>query len=90
MHFRIKHILLFISILGINLILGQGYFSTFFPVNNFSMDARSMAMGGANFGSMQNPAFGSFGKPFMFRLTYQEDHTQRSDLFLLSICLMML
>jgi hypothetical protein len=58
MHFRIKHILLFISILGINLILGQGYFSTFFPVNNFSMDARSMAMGGANFGSMQNPAFG--------------------------------
>ena len=64
MHFRIKHILLFISILGINLILGQGYFSTFFPVNNFSMDARSMAMGGANFGSMQNPAFGSFGKPF--------------------------
>ena len=63
MHFRIKHIVLFISILGINLILSQGYFSTFFPVNNFSMDARSMAMGGADFGSMQNSAFGSFGKP---------------------------
>ena len=54
MHFRIKHIVLFISILGINLILGQGYFSTFFPVNNFSMDARAMAMGGSDFGSMEN------------------------------------
>jgi len=64
MHFRVKHISIFITILGINLILGQGYFSTFFPVNNFSMDARAMAMGGADFGSKQNPAFGSFGKPF--------------------------
>mgnify|MGYP003302839650 FL=1 len=64
MHFRIKYISIFITILGINLILGQGYFSTFFPVNNFSMDARAMAMGGADFGSVQNPAFGSFGKPF--------------------------
>jgi hypothetical protein len=63
MHFRIKHISIFITILGINLILGQGYFSTFFPVNNFSMDARAMAMGGADFGSVQNPAVGSFGKP---------------------------
>ena len=63
MHFRIKHIVLFISILGINLILGQGYFSTFFPVNNFSMDARAMAMGGSDFGSMENLAIGSFGKP---------------------------
>ena len=63
MHFRIKHIVLFISILGINLIFGQGYFSTFFPVNNFSMDARSMAMGGSDFGSMENLAIGSFGKP---------------------------
>ena len=63
MHFRIKHISIFITILGINLILGQGYFSTFFPVNNFSMDARSMAMGGAQFGSVQNPATGNFGKP---------------------------
>ena len=63
MHFRIKHIALFISILGINLIFGQGYFSTFFPVNNFSMDARAMAMGGSDFGSMENLAIGSFGKP---------------------------
>jgi len=64
MHFRIKHISIFITILGINLILGQGYFSTFFPVNNFSMDSRAMAMGGSDFGSVQNPAVGSFGKPF--------------------------
>ena len=64
MHFRIKHISIFITIFGINLILGQGYFSTFFPVNNFSMDSRAMAMGGSDFGPKQNPAFGSFGKPF--------------------------
>jgi len=63
MHFRVKHISIFITILGINLILGQGYFSTFFPVNNFSMDARAMAMGGSDFGSMENLAIGSFGKP---------------------------
>ena len=63
MHFRIKHISIFITILGINLILGQGYFSTFFPVNNFSMDARAMSMGGSDFGSMENLAIGSFGKP---------------------------
>ena len=64
MRFRFNYTLLFIIVFGLNLVLGQGYFSTFFPVNNFPMDARSMAMGGANFGSMQNPAFGSFGKPF--------------------------
>jgi hypothetical protein len=63
MLFRLKKIILFISFLGINVVLGQEYFSTFFPINNFSMDARSMAMGGSDFGSMENLAIGSFGKP---------------------------
>ena len=63
MRFRFNYTLLFIIVFGLNLVLGQGYFSTFFPVNNFPMDARSMAMGGAQFGSVQNPATGNFGKP---------------------------
>ena len=64
MRFRLKQIILFISFLGINVILGQEYFSTFLPVNNYSMDARSMAMGGVSPRSVQDPVFNAFGNPF--------------------------
>ena len=64
MRFRLKQIILFISFFGINVILGQEYFSTFLPVNNFSMDARSMAMGGVFPRSVQDPVFNVFGNPF--------------------------
>ncbi len=64
MRFRLKQIILFISFLGVNVILGQEYFSTFLPVNNFPMDARSMAMGGVSYGSVQDPVFNVFGNPF--------------------------
>ena len=66
MHFRLKQIILFISFLGINIVLGQEYFSTFLPVNNFPMDARSMAMGGASPKSVQDPVFSAFGNPLYF------------------------
>ena len=64
MLFRLKQIILFVSFLGINVVLGQEYFSTFFPVNNFSMNARSMAMGGVYSGPVQDPVFSAFGNPF--------------------------
>lgn len=66
MRFRFNYTLLFIIVFGLNLVLGQEYFSTFFPVNNFPMGARSMAMGGSKLGSVSNPAVGSFGKPLYF------------------------
>ena len=66
MRFRFNYTLLFIIVFGLNLVLGQEYFSTFFPVNNFPMGARSMAMGGSRLGSVSNPAVGSFGKPLYF------------------------
>ena len=66
MRFRFNYTLLFIIVFGLNLVLGQEYFSTFFPVNNFPMAARSMAMGGSRLGSVSNPAVGSFGKPLYF------------------------
>ena len=66
MRFRLKQIILFISFFGINGILGQEYFSTFLPVNNFSMDARSMAMGGGSPRSVHDPVFRAFGNPLYF------------------------
>ena len=63
MRFNFKLIIFFVSIFNINLMLGQSYFSTLLPENNYPMDARAMAMGGSWFSLGKNPAFGSFDKP---------------------------
>ena len=60
MHSKIYRVYLFIFIMGSSLMFGQRFFSPFFPVDNFTMNARSMAMGGARYDLTQNSALSNF------------------------------
>ena len=63
MRFNFKNIIFIVFVLNVNLLLGQSYFSTLLPVNNYSMNAREVSMGGSWHNIGKNPASGSFGKP---------------------------
>ena len=61
MRFNFKYIT--IVMLNIVQLHGQSYFSTLLPINNYSMNARELAMGGSWHSHGKNPAFGIFDKP---------------------------
>ena len=63
MRFNFKYITIVIFMLNIVQLHGQSYFSTLLPINNYSMNARELAMGGSWHSHGKNPAFGVFDKP---------------------------
>ena len=63
MRFNFKYITIVIAMLNIVQLHGQSYFSTLLPINNYSMNARELAMGGSWHSHGKNPAFGVFDKP---------------------------
>ena len=63
MRFNFKYITIVIVMLNIVQLHGQSYFSTLLPINNYSMNARELAMGGSWHSHGKNPAFGVFDKP---------------------------
>ena len=63
MRFNFKNITIVIVMLNIVQLHGQSYFSTLLPINNYSMNARELAMGGSWHSHGKNPAFGVFDKP---------------------------